>query len=700
MNPHRYAQHHKRRFRVDWIAKQVITAFGWLVLATFALLVWHVFSNAFPLFKQAKIDAGTIVVGEANVHIWQPLQTNPDYAIGHQACDLLLLKQRATEWQLANRRPFACIGSLKHTASNQRHLVAYITPQGLLEVNTLEILANKPVLTLAASIAIDTIFRSSQDWQIQVSGQQIVVSFPRKGGSTLYWFDRSKPQNYQRIDLSGEKIMPLIQLGQILVIRDGVMTFVNRQQELIERHILPEPVHQVFTSRTERALFINYKNKQLDKWLARNDNGRFVYASELEQPLDLVENIQAMVFDDATNAAFIRYDNAKYSFMNATTAQLFSWRETTFPASRLLWQGKYIYGVDDNRTVHYQVSDIQGITTFKSVFGEVFYEGYQKADYVWQTSSASPGYELKHSIIPLLIGSLKASILALFVAIPLGLGAAVYTAFFASPQLRKYIKPSIEMLEAIPSVVLGFIAAVWLAPLAESFLIAIVIFLVLLPPILLAVALSMSRFKKSSWFGQSARYELIAICIGLIVLMGMSILGGDIIQNLLSNYQSAEQQQLLRLSKTGIVVAIALGVAITPSIYSLAEDALYQVPVGIKHAAFALGATHLQTLKSVVFVVALPSILSAVMLGFGRAFGETMIVLMVTGNTPISTWDIFEGMRSLTANLAIELQESQVDSLHFNLLFLTASLLFVFTFIVNTAAELIRRKLRKGGVYG
>ena len=154
------------------------------------------------------------------------------------------------------------------------------------------------------------------------------------------------------------------------------------------------------------------------------------------------------------------------------------------------------------------------------------------------------------------------------------------------------------------------------------------------------------------------------------------------------------------IGKTTIVVAIALGIAISPSIYSLAEDAINGVPEDLKNASFALGATRLQTLMHVVLHVSLPGIIAAIMLGFGRAFGETMIVLMVTGNTPISSWGLIEGLRALTANLAIELPEADVSSAHYQILFFTACILFAFTFVVNTIAEVMRQRLGRRKEHG
>ncbi|MFT7259004.1 MAG: phosphate transport system permease protein [Glaciecola sp.] len=353
--------------------------------------------------------------------------------------------------------------------------------------------------------------------------------------------------------------------------------------------------------------------------------------------------------------------------------------------------------LDHNKMHSLEIQNLQGITTLKSLFSEVWYEGYEEPAYVWQTSSAAENYETKFSIIPLIVGSLKASFLALFVAIPLALGAAIYTSYFADPAVRQYLKPAIEMLEAVPSVVIGFIAAVWMVPIAEEFLLSVILFIVALPILLVTVALLQSRF--ASWFDDKfdRRWGILVITLAVVLLGLFCFSLSDVWRfMLLGSGEFGEQNDnIMNISKTTIVVAIALGVAISPSIYSLAEDALFEVPESIKQASFALGATKLQTLRRVIIAVAMPSILSAVMLGFGRAFGETMIVLMVTGNTPISDWNILEGLRSMTANLAIEMQESNVNSSHFNTLFLTASILFIFTFIVNTAAEILRNRLRK-----
>jgi phosphate transport system permease protein len=331
------------------------------------------------------------------------------------------------------------------------------------------------------------------------------------------------------------------------------------------------------------------------------------------------------------------------------------------------------------------------------VFWEkVWYQGYQEPDFIWQTTYAKDYQEPKYSIVPLVLGSIKAACLALIIAVPLALFAAMYTAFFAPTKLRNWIKPSIEMLEAIPSVVLGFIAAIWLAPLAEQFLLSFAVFLVCVPLLIFLFSLIYQPIRRRLPWEISEGWELPVVALILVVLAAV------VIHLTLSSSSSwfTSYQLLLDINKSTLVVALAMGIAITPSIYSLAEDAIFEVPSSYKQASFALGATRLQTLRKVVLTLAYPGILSAVMLGLGRALGETMIVLMVTGNTPVADWSLLSGLRALTANLAIELPEAEVNSSHYQILFLTALLLFAFTFVINTFAEILRQWLRRNYQHG
>jgi phosphate transport system permease protein len=147
--------------------------------------------------------------------------------------------------------------------------------------------------------------------------------------------------------------------------------------------------------------------------------------------------------------------------------------------------------------------------------------------------------------------------------------------------------------------------------------------------------------------------------------------------------------------RNSLVVGIAMGFAVIPTIFSIAEDAIFSVPKHLTNGSLALGATSWQTLVRVVLLTASPGIFSAVMMGVGRAVGETMIVLMATGNTPVMDFSIFQGMRTLSANIAVEMPESEVNSTHYRVLFLAALVLFILTFLFNTGAELVRQRLRQ-----
>jgi len=146
--------------------------------------------------------------------------------------------------------------------------------------------------------------------------------------------------------------------------------------------------------------------------------------------------------------------------------------------------------------------------------------------------------------------------------------------------------------------------------------------------------------------------------------------------------------------RNALVVGLAMGFAVIPTIYSIAEDAVFSVPKSLTFGSLALGATPWQTLIGVVILTASPGIFSAVMIGMGRAVGETMIVLMATGNTAIMDMNIFEGLRTLAANVAVEMPESAVGGTHYRVLFLSALVLLSFTFVMNTLAELVRQRLR------
>ncbi|RUO47309.1 phosphate ABC transporter permease [Pseudidiomarina aquimaris] len=336
--------------------------------------------------------------------------------------------------------------------------------------------------------------------------------------------------------------------------------------------------------------------------------------------------------------------------------------------------------------------------TWSGLWQEVWYEGYPEPDYVWQSTSGSDDFEPKFSLVPISFGTIKAAAYAMLFAVPIGLAAAVYTAYFMSPSVRKVVKPTVEIMEALPTVILGFLAGLWLAPLVESYLPGIIAVIVLVP---LAIVLFAAA---SALLPQVIRARLTdgraaLVLVPLVAFVGwLSFQLSPAIENVL--FDGNVRQYLTNElgitfdQRNSLVVGIAMGFAVIPTIFSIAEDAVFSVPKHLSNGSLALGATTWQTLTKVVLLTASPGIFSAVMMGLGRAVGETMIVLMATGNTPIMDWNIFEGMRTLSANIAVEMPESEVGSSHYRILFLAAFVLFVFTFAFNTVAELVRQRLR------
>ncbi|MCS7013017.1 MAG: phosphate ABC transporter permease subunit PstC [Chloroherpetonaceae bacterium] len=237
----------------------------------------------------------------------------------------------------------------------------------------------------------------------------------------------------------------------------------------------------------------------------------------------------------------------------------------------------------------------------------------------WQPVSENP----KYGIVPLLIGTLKTTLIAMVIAIPVGVLAALYTACFAPIWLREIIKPVVELLAGFPSVVIGFFA--------------------------------------------------------LFVLAGA-----------LQTLTGAE----FRLN--ALVGGVAISFSAIPIIFTIAEDALSSVPKSIQEASYGLGATQWETAFYITLPAAYPGIFAGALLGFGRAVGETMIVLMATGNAPISSWTLTDSARTLTATIGAEMAEVVFGDPHYNVLFLIGVVLFLFALLLNSIAEFyIKAKLMR-----
>jgi phosphate transport system permease protein len=418
-------------------------------------------------------------------------------------------------------------------------------------------------------------------------------------------------------------------------------------------------------------------------------------------------------------------------------------------------------------------------TTLRSIFGRLWYEGYPEPGFTWQSSSGTDVFEPKYSLVPLIFGTIKATVYALLFAVPIALMGAIYTSEFLHRRVRATVKPVMEMMESLPTVVLGFIAALVLAPIVEEWIAAVILAFVALP-----LGLMLGAF---TWQTLPARKALrLAGAPKFLFMMGAILLTGWVTWLLGPSFEralfhgdfkawvngdvgtgwpflflvgfplsfmavawafgqlhghryrqdlrgmtrpAAGRRDFLRwvafllaaallsaalaalLVATGydprggvidtysqrnaLVVGFVMGFAVIPNIYTLAEDALNAVPSHLRAASLAAGATPWQTAIWVILPVAASGVFSAVMIGMGRAVGETMIVVMAAGNTPVLDWNVFSGLRTLSANIAVELPEAVKDGTLYRTLFLAALTLFIMTFVINTLAELVRQRFRK-----
>ena len=262
---------------------------------------------------------------------------------------------------------------------------------------------------------------------------------------------------------------------------------------------------------------------------------------------------------------------------------------------------------------------VRAEASFSKMFLPQVVRAGHPAAFVWQPVSTIP----KYSMIPLFVGTLKVTSVAMLVAAPLGIAAALFTSEFAPRRVRELLKPTIELLAGIPSVVLGFFALMVMA----------------------------------SW---------------LQAAFGFSF----------------------RLN--AVVAGLGLALTVVPVVFTVSEDALAAVPRSYREASLALGATRWETASRVVLPAAAPGVLAAVVLGFGRSIGETMIVLMASGNAAITSWSVGESVRTLPATIAAEMGEVVFGGAHYSVLFLIGIELFLFTFALNAlAAWVVRRLVRR-----
>jgi phosphate transport system permease protein len=492
--------------------------------------------------------------------------------------------------------------------------------------------------------------------------------------------------------------------------------------------------------------------------------------------IDVSQRSKALVTQDAAGNVWVRHSTA-----DSVLARL-QRQGVLDGGSRLMLlpraDGALLAG-DNGQVDVFGFSFKHPAASLKTIFGKVWYEGYAEPTYTWQSSGGTDIFEPKYSLIPLIFGTLKATFYSLLFAIPVALLGAIYTSEFVHRRVRSGIKPMMEMMESLPTVVLGFVGALILAPFVETWIAAVLLAFIALPlglmlaafawqllpthialrlegvpkllimlavillsllaayrigplfeqlffygdfkawtageigsgrPFLFLVLFPLAFFALSVGFGRGvghryrhylrgldkqaaasadlARWLAMLACAGMLSFLVASVLtaiGYDPRGGFVDSYSQ----------RNALVVGFVMGFAIIPNIYTLAEDAMNSVPAHLRAASLAAGATPWQTAMWVIIPTAMSGIFAAVMIGMGRAVGETMIVVMAAGNTPVLDWNIFSGLRTLSANIAVELPEAVKDGTLYRMLFLAALTLFAMTFAVNTVAEVIRQRFRR-----
>ncbi|MBP1634305.1 MAG: conserved rane protein of unknown function [Acidobacteria bacterium] len=336
--------------------------------------------------------------------------------------------------------------------------------------------------------------------------------------------------------------------------------------------------------------------------------------------------------------------------------------------------------------------------SWRILFGKVWYEGYPAPEYVWQSTGATDDFESKLSLVPLVFGTIKGTLYAMLFAVPIGVLGALYTSQFVHPSIKAKIKPAVEIMAALPSVVIGFLAGLYLAGVVERNLVGVFLMLALLPAFGTSGVVAWSAVPRRLARRLRPGSEIAVIVPLLLLGAWLSLwLGPRVEAWLFAGDARTWLHDTLGLTydqRNSLVVGLAMGLAVIPIVFTISEDAFTSVPSSLTAASLALGASRWQTATRVVLPTASPGVFSAIMVGFGRAVGETMIVLMATGNTPVMDWSIFNGFRTLSANIAVEIPEAPAGGTLYRTLFLAAVLLFLMTFILNTLAEIIRQRLR------
>jgi phosphate transport system permease protein len=370
----------------------------------------------------------------------------------------------------------------------------------------------------------------------------------------------------------------------------------------------------------------------------------------------------------------------------------------------------FLFFIDDHQQLHrFDLNDPHPVAGWKTYFGKIQYEGQAAPSYEWQSTGGRDDFERKLSLVPLIIGTTKGTVYALLFAVPIALLAAVYTSQFLQPGIKRYIKPTMEIMASLPSVVLGFLAALWLAPILSNAVPSVLLALLFVCGGTVLVGWSWEKMPPGIRLRVPAGFEFVFVLPVILFCAWIGWSLGPWFERtfcLVTDPSTGIRVADFRLwyptvtglgfeQRNAFVVGFVMGFAVIPIIFTIAEDSMSNVPSAFRSGSLALGASRWQTAIRIVLPTASAGIFSALMIGLGRAVGETMIVVMATGNVPVTEFNPFTGMRTLSANIAVELPEAPYLGTLYRTLFLGAMVLFLMTFTANTVAEILRQHLRE-----
>ncbi|MDC5847792.1 ABC transporter permease subunit [Vibrio europaeus] len=709
----------QKRLIKDRLVRLAVSAGGVGVLAALVLIFVYLAMMVLPLFSDAKITPN---VRSVPVSVSQPVALGVD-DVGESAF-VISAQGEINFWSLTRptRQPVLSqqIGQpndLFAQSLASDGLYGFATPQGQVQIikPNLDSEMNQGVRVLTPSVTeLKRPFDLSSDkhrlvkFAFATQDSMALAGWYDDGFVRVRWLEQGQAHHFTFAE-------PLPDLEQLILTPDGNTLYLRSGSDLIvtlrrkDRFEVREIV-DLSQGRPEHAVtdidllpgaysvLVTHQDGLVSQWFDVLTDGER-YLTHIRQ-FKLASELQFLLPDTYRKGFYSFYINGTVQSHYTTSEKLVMFERAYTKAPLLAAMSNnesYLLAADNNALNLAVIDNPFPEVSLSSLWQKVWYEGYPEPEFVWQTTSASDEFEAKFSLIPIAFGTLKAAAFAMLFAIPIAVLGAIYTAYFMTPKMRRVVKPSIELMEALPTVIIGFLAGLWFAPIVESHLAAVVALMLFLPLSTIMVGFVWHSASKQ-WSGQLSNGWHAAILMPIIVVITVVILSqsgnieaiffnGDVRVYLAEHGIDFDQRNAL-------VVGFAMGFAVIPTIFTIAEDAIFSVPKHLSDGSLALGATPWQTLIHVVLLTASPGIFSAIMMGLGRAVGETMIVLMATGNTPIMDWNILEGMRTLSATIAVEMPESAVGSSHYRILFLAALLLLVFTFAVNSLAEWVRERLR------